>query len=93
MLGARGSLPVAEIVARFRPQGVPRGPVPPGFRGTGEVRDARFYDIRTGKSPPGETEINQERVDEILDKISRSGYQSLTEEEKRALHEASKHIN
>jgi membrane associated rhomboid family serine protease len=93
MLGARGGLPVAEIFARFRPRGIPRGPAPPGMRGAGEVREARFYDIRDAQSPADATDINQERVDEILDKISRSGYQSLSEEEKRVLHEASKHLN
>jgi hypothetical protein len=93
MLGTRGRLPVAEIFARFRPRGIPRGPLPPGMRGTGEVQDARFYDIRGGRSVPETPEINQEVVDEILDKISTSGYQSLSEEEKRVLHEASKHLN
>jgi hypothetical protein len=33
------------------------------------------------------------KIDEILDKISRGGYQSLTEEEKRILFEASKKLN
>ena len=32
-------------------------------------------------------------VDAILDKIGTSGYQSLTEEEQRILHEASKQIH
>lgn len=35
----------------------------------------------------------QKRIDEILDKISESGYQNLTEEEKRILFEASKKLN
>jgi hypothetical protein len=35
----------------------------------------------------------QKRIDEILDKISQSGYQSLTEEEKKILFEASKKLN
>jgi len=34
-----------------------------------------------------------EKIDEILDKISREGYKNLTEEEKRILFEASKKIN
>ena len=33
---------------------------------------------------------DQSRIDEILDKISHSGYQSLTDEEKAMLNEASK---
>ena len=33
---------------------------------------------------------NQERIDEILDKIRRSGYDSLTKEEKRELFDSTK---
>jgi membrane associated rhomboid family serine protease len=59
-----------------------------------EVRDARFYDIRTGrKMDDGEKRISQEMIDSILDKIGTGGYQSLTEEEKRILNEASKRMN
>ncbi len=58
-----------------------------------EVFDAKFFDIRTGNPMEGEDELNQEVVDTILDKINTSGYQSLTEEEKRILNEASKKIN
>jgi hypothetical protein len=59
-----------------------------------EVRDARFYDIRTGrKADDGEKKISQEVIDSILDKIGTGGYQSLTEEEKRILNEASKRMN
>ena len=36
---------------------------------------------------------SQEQIDAILDKISAGGYQSLTEEEKRILFEASKKLN
>ncbi|MBI4429030.1 MAG: rhomboid family intramembrane serine protease [Ignavibacteriales bacterium] len=36
---------------------------------------------------------HQRKIDEILDKISRSGYQSLSEEEKKILFEASKKLN
>ena len=36
-------------------------------------------------------EIDQSEVDRILDKINEHGYESLTEEEKRMLYEASKH--
>lgn len=37
-----------------------------------------------------QTRSKQDRIDEILDKISRTGYESLTSEEKRELLEASK---
>ncbi len=40
-----------------------------------------------------EKEKLQQRVDEILDKISKSGYASLTEEEKKILFEASKKLD
>jgi len=40
-----------------------------------------------------EHDVSQERIDEILDKISREGYKNLTDEEKRILFEASKKIH
>jgi hypothetical protein len=59
-----------------------------------DVQDATFYDIKTGKPPEQKDgEVNQEMIDAILDKISTAGYQSLTEEEKRILNEASKKIH
>ena len=66
------------------------GPKPPDA-----VKDAKFYDIRDYHHPRPKTEqqINQERIDEILDKIGRGGYQSLSEDEKRILFDASKKLN
>ena len=58
-----------------------------------EIYDAKFFDIRSGRSMDDETEVSQEVIDEILDKISTGGYQSLTEEEKRMLNEASRKIH
>ena len=58
-----------------------------------EVTEARIYDIRDVEGDRDKEGISQERIDEILDKISKGGYQSLTEEEKRILFEASKKIN
>ncbi len=52
-----------------------------------DIQEAQFYDITDNAS---EDEISQEVIDAILDKISRGGYQSLTDEEKRILFEASK---
>lgn len=49
------------------------------------VEDATFYDIV-------ENDITQEEIDKILDKISQSGYQNLTEREKKILFEASKRM-
>ncbi|MCB9206287.1 MAG: rhomboid family intramembrane serine protease [Ignavibacteriales bacterium] len=58
-----------------------------GF-GRKEVEDAEFYEIKSDKS--SEDKVDQEVIDAILDKISRSGYQNLTEKEKKILFEASK---
>jgi membrane associated rhomboid family serine protease len=60
------------------------------------IHDATFNDLpgrRQSSGPRNEGEVTQEIIDEILDKISRDGYQSLTDEEKRILNEASKKIN
>ena len=53
-----------------------------------DIQEAQFYDITDNTT--SEDEITQEVIDAILDKISRGGYQSLTNEEKRILFEASK---
>lgn len=56
--------------------------------GKKNVEDAEFYDINSNKKKtPTPT---PREIDAILDKISASGYQNLTEEEKRMLFEASK---
>ena len=51
------------------------------------VEDASFYEI---KDKQEEEHISQADIDKILDKISQSGYQNLTEKEKKILFEASK---
>jgi membrane associated rhomboid family serine protease len=60
-----------------------------------DVVDAKVFDINESKSfEPKEKPVDtQKQIDEILDKISRSGYQSLSEEEKKILFEASKRMN
>jgi membrane associated rhomboid family serine protease len=55
-----------------------------------DVSDADYYVNKERKSEDKEL---QEKIDEILDKISRDGYKSLTEEEKRILFEASRKIH
>jgi hypothetical protein len=65
----------------------------PWIRREEEIHDARFTDITTGRGRKDDPDVTQEVIDEILDKISRDGYQSLTEEEKRILNEASKKIH
>jgi membrane associated rhomboid family serine protease len=54
------------------------------------IEDASYYDINQKKD--GE-EITQQEIDTILDKISQSGYQNLSEREKKILFEASKKMN
>lgn len=52
------------------------------------ISDAKYYDVRDD-----EERVSQQRIDEILDKISQNGYQSLSEKEKKILFEASKKLN
>jgi membrane associated rhomboid family serine protease len=64
-------------------------------RGGMDIEDAKYYDIRDEKKKDSrgkEIEIDQQRIDEILDKISKSGYQNLTAEEKQILFEASQKL-
>lgn len=59
----------------------------PSF-GRSDISDASYLDIDDHNK--SETEKS---VDDILDKINKHGYQSLTDDEKRILHEASKKLN
>ena len=54
-----------------------------------KIENAKYYDIDRKK----DEEITQEEIDKILDKISQSGYQNLSEKEKKILFEASKKMN
>lgn len=56
--------------------------------GKKEVEDAEFYEINSNSSR--KEDVSQAEIDRILDKISQSGYQNLTEKEKKILFEASK---
>lgn len=56
--------------------------------GDKQVEDAEYYDINDKSSE--NIEVTDKEIDEILDKISQSGYQNLTEREKKILFEASK---
>ncbi|MFI5252715.1 MAG: rhomboid family intramembrane serine protease [Bacteroidota bacterium] len=56
--------------------------------GHDDVTDAKYYDLHND-----DNRIDQERIDQILDKISQNGYQSLTDDEKRILFDASKKLN
>jgi len=54
-----------------------------------DITESKVFDIRGEQKEDNE----QRRVDEILDKISQGGYQSLTDEEKKILFEASRKLN
>ncbi|MGE5400121.1 MAG: rhomboid family intramembrane serine protease [Ignavibacteriales bacterium] len=56
------------------------------FANNDPVVDAEYYEINKKEESP----VTQEEIDRILDKISQSGYQNLTEKEKKILFEASK---
>ncbi len=84
--GVRPSWSFGNWRSRFQRPAPPRTP---------DVVDAKVFDIRDGsaQTPPPPQDDFQKRIDEILDKISHSGYQSLTEEEKKILFEAGKRMN
>ena len=56
------------------------------------VTEAQVYDIKDYQRKE-EAQVTQQHIDEILDKISKAGYQSLSDEEKKTLFEASKKLN
>jgi membrane associated rhomboid family serine protease len=56
------------------------------------VADAQVYDIKD-HAPKTPSAATQKEIDEILDKISHGGYQSLNDDEKKKLFEASKKLN
>ena len=68
---------------------------PRPITGENDVVDAKIIDISDGKNARTSSEQAslEKRMNEILDKVSQSGYQSLTEEEKKILFEASKRIH
>lgn len=52
-------------------------------------KSSKKSDSTSSSTPASTDEISQREIDEILDKISQSGYDSLTKEEKRKLFSAS----
>lgn len=56
--------------------------------GKKDVQEAEYYDINSKNSSA--QQADQKSIDEILDKISESGYKNLTETEKKILFDASK---
>ncbi len=83
-----------KLRAKVRSMNVPGWFAPKAtkeYTGYNDVVDAKVFDIKDAKKDDrGDL---QKHIDEILDKISQSGYQSLTEEEKKILFEASKKLN
>ncbi len=65
----------------------PLGGITDKFKKKEDVEEAKFYEVKD------ENEVTQEDIDRILDKISQSGYQNLTEKEKKILFQASKKMN
>ncbi len=51
-----------------------------------DAEDAKYYDLNR----KDDGEVSQQEIDAILDKISQSGYQNLSEREKKILFQASK---
>jgi membrane associated rhomboid family serine protease len=108
LLQAGGKLTLGRIFDRFAwfGDGSPRHThvaqsVTPEFsqRERSNVIDVGFRDVETTRrssSSAAPLKMNfgddQERIDGILDKISRYGYQNLTDEEKAILNEASKKL-
>ncbi|MCJ7553242.1 MAG: rhomboid family intramembrane serine protease [Ignavibacteriaceae bacterium] len=58
------------------------------FNRADDIQEAKYHDINSDKDK--KVKVTQEEIDKILDKISQSGYQNLTEREKKILFEASK---
>ncbi len=69
-------------IFRGKPRVVRGSYAPPPHR---RPVEAQYHDVDSPHTPEEQAEI-----DRILDKISKSGYQNLTEEEKKVLFEASK---
>ncbi len=57
------------------------------------ITDVNFTDVRPRRDTHEDGGFSQAKLDEILDKISASGYDSLTEDEKKILFNASKKLN
>jgi hypothetical protein len=85
----RRRMPFRNLFTKARDQFIPREPVESYHSYQNRnVSDAKYYDIRDE-----DDRISQQQIDEILDKISQHGYQSLSEKEKKVLFEASKKLN
>ncbi|HTK82951.1 MAG TPA: rhomboid family intramembrane serine protease [Bacteroidota bacterium] len=88
MLIDQRKMPLSRLWSRARDQFVPHEKVNEYSYHSKNVSDAKYYDVREE-----DDRVSQQQIDEILDKISQYGYQSLSEKEKKILFEASKKLN
>ena len=84
----RRGLPLENLWSRTVGRFTPRERVNEFSYQKKHAADAQYHDIGGHGGS-----ADQRQIDEILDKISQSGYQSLTEEEKKLLFDASKQLN
>jgi membrane associated rhomboid family serine protease len=86
----QGKIPVLRLWYQAKHRVVPSDRVNEYFpHERDNTSDAKYYDVNEDE----EHRVDQQQIDEILDKISQRGYQSLSEEEKKTLFEASKKLN
>lgn len=94
MLMAAGKGRLTNLFERKRERDIASAPPPIANRA--HVIDVQFRDTNpaSNRHAPQMMDFGseQERIDAILDKISRTGYQTLTDEEKQILTEASKRM-
>ena len=83
------SIPVTNSIEWIRSLFVPSPKIKVSHRAKEKNNDNGNVKIKTGRKPKT-GKVPQEEIDEILDKISQSGYDSLTKSEKQKLFEASK---
>jgi membrane associated rhomboid family serine protease len=84
LVDKRSAISVSDYINKFRKSDEDKF----GFnRSKKDVSDVNYYDIEDK-----DEQVDQEEIDKILDKISKRGYQSLTEREKRILFDASKKL-
>ncbi len=96
--GALWGFLFVKMLPKYDPSKIFRIFFDSSYRQTNRVRSKKFK-VKYGNSPISDEEYNlqkkekQQRIDKILDKISHSGYNSLTKEEKDLLFSSSKKQN
>jgi len=77
------SKPVIKVLYWFRDLFKPKPKIKVSYRANKSKKEKNSTNVTSGKKP------NQDQIDRILDKISESGYESLSKEEKQLLFQAS----